>query len=150
MITLALFKKMANDDVAGLVEDENFFWEEMPLQSNGKPAKGVWLVTRGGDASRSPSGWNLKTTIDFYIAMPNKAMTEATHQAILEWLIENPTICELSGSVGSVEYAFENIRLRPTTTPQNEGATENGLVVKFASAQLIYDIKHNDEEICYV
>lgn len=141
MITLALFRKIASDGVAGLIEDENFFWEEMPLQNNGKPASGVWLITRGGDASRSPQGYNLKTTVDFYVAMPNKALTEATQQALLEWLIANPAICNLSGSVGDLNYAFENIRLRPTTTPQNEGATENGLIVKFASAQITYDIK---------
>ena len=28
MITYALFKKMSDDGVAGLVEDKNFFWEE--------------------------------------------------------------------------------------------------------------------------
>lgn len=145
MITYGLFREMADRNVAGLVADKNFFWEEMPLQSNGKPASGVWLITRGGDASMSPKAWNLKTTVDFYVAMANKVKTEATQQAILEWIIENPTICELGGSVGGVEYCYENIRLRPTTTPQNEGVTENGLIVKFASVQITYDIKKMEE-----
>lgn len=145
MITYALFKKMSDDEVAGLRADENFFWEEMPLQSNGKPASGVWLVTRGGDASMSPQALNLKTTVDLYVAMGNKIATEATQQAILEWIIANPAICELCGSVGGAIYSYENVRLRPTTTPQNEGVTENGLIVKYASLQVTYDIKNNKE-----
>lgn len=144
MITLALFRAMA-DEIDDLVSDpnsseRNFYWEEAPLQSNGDPAKGVWLVTRGGDASMSPKKLNLKTTVDFYVAFNNKVQTEVFHKAILDWLIANRAICELGGSVDGTDYSFTNIRIQPATTPQNEGATENGLIVKVASAQLVYDI----------
>lgn len=141
MITLALLNQMNTEKVAGLTKDTDFFWEEMPLQKNGKPASGVWLVTRGGDASMSPKGLNLKTTVDFYVAFANKTKTEVVHRQILDWLIENPTICALSGSVDgtSYSYSFSNVRIRPTQTPQNDGVTENGLIVKVASAQLVYD-----------
>lgn len=141
MITLALLNQMNQENVAGLVKDSDFFWEEMPLQKNGKPASGVWLVTRGGDASMSPKGLNLNTTVDFYVAFANKTKTEVVHQQILDWLIANPTICELSGSVDGTDYSysFSNVRIRPTQTPQNDGVTENGLIVKVASAQLVYD-----------
>lgn len=143
MITLALFRQMATDGVAGLVKDQNFFWEEMPLQKNGKPAQGVWLITRSGDASNSPTGLNLKTTVDFYVAMANKAQTEMVLDEIQTYLLEHPCFCELSGSVGDITYAYANIRVRPTTTPQNDGVTENGLIVKMASAQLTYDKSTN-------
>ena len=141
MITLALLTQMANDNVAGLVIDENAFWEQAPLRKDGQPASGVWLVTRGGNAMNSPKGLNLRTTVDFYVALANKPTTEAVHQQILEWLISNPCICELSGSVGGTIYNYYNIRVRPTTTPQNFVVTENNLVVKIASAELVYDIK---------
>ena len=141
MITLALLTQMANDNVAGLVIDENAFWEQAPLRKDGQPASGVWLVTRGGNATNSPKGLNLRTTVDFYVALANKPKTEAVHQEILEWLIDNPCICELVGSVGGITYGFYNIRVRPTTTPQNYVVTENNLVVKIASAELVYDIK---------
>jgi hypothetical protein len=141
MITLALLEAMtAQDGIPGLVLDKNCFWEQAPLQKDGNPASGVWLVTRGGNAANSPKGLNLRSTVDFYVALANKPKTEATHQQILEWLIAHPTICELSGSVGGVTYSFSNIRLRPTTTPQNLVVTENNLVVKIASAELVYDI----------
>lgn len=139
MITLAIFDKMAEDGVGGLTRNTDFFWEEMPLQSNGKPANGVWLVTRGGDASMSPKGRNLKTTVDFYVAFGNKAKTEMVQKAILDYFIQNMCFCELSGSVGDIIFNYSNVRVRATTTPQNDGVTENGLIVKMASYQLVYD-----------
>lgn len=141
MITLALLKQMVDDEVANLVIDKNCFWEQAPLQKDGSPASGVWLVTRGGNASRSPKGLNLRSTVDFYVALANKPQTEAVHQQILEWIIANPCICELTGSVGGTTYAYYNVRVRPTTTPQNFVVTQNNLVVKIASAELVYDIK---------
>ena len=141
MITLALLEQMASENVAGMVIDQNCFWEQAPLQKDGKPASGVWLVTRGGNAANSPKGLNLRSTVDFYVALANKPKTEAVHQEILEWLIKNPCICEMVGSVGGTTYSYSNIRVRPTTTPQNFVVTENNLVVKIASAELVYDIK---------
>lgn len=140
MITLALLKQMVDDKVADLKIDQNCFWEQAPLQKDGSPASGVWLVTRGGNASNSPKGLNLRSTVDFYVALANKPKTESVHQKILEWLIKNPCICELVGNVGGIAYSFTNIRVRPTTTPQNFVVTQNNLVVKIASAEIIYDI----------
>lgn len=140
MITLALLKQMVNDNVADLVIDQNCFWEQAPLQKDGSPASGIWLVTRGGNASNSPKGLNLRSTVDFYVALASKPKTEDVHQQILQWIIQNPCICELSGSVGGTTYSFTNIRIRPTTTPQNFVVTQNNLVVKIASAEIIYDL----------
>lgn len=140
MITLALLNAMNDASVAGLTKNEDFFWEEVPLQKSGKPARGVWLVTRGGDASNSPKGLNLKTTVDFYVAFGNKTQTEVVHQQILDWILENPSICSLSGSVGDkYYYSYSNLRIRPTLTPENVGMDENGAIVKVASALLTYD-----------
>ena len=145
MITLAILEQMVADKVANLVADENCFWEQAPLQKNGKPATGVWIVTRGGSAMNSPKGLNLHSTIDFYVALANKPKTEAVHQAIMTWIMSNPCFCELVGSVGGTNYSFHNVRIRPTTTPQNIMITENNLVVKIASAELVYDINNNME-----
>lgn len=139
MITLAIFRQMVADGVADLEKDKNFFWEEAPLQHDGKPAKGVWLVTRGGDISNSRKGLNMRTTVDFYIAFGNKAKAEATYMAIQEWLRGHKVICGLAGEVDKYTYAFRNIRIRPSQSPQNAGATENGLIVKVASILVIYD-----------
>lgn len=140
MITLAILQKMAEDQVANLTVDKNFFWEELPLQKNGEPAQGVWIVTRGGALNNSPHGLNQRTTVDYYVAFRDKTKTEAVLAQIQDWIRNNPGICELSGTVGDNRYAFANIRIWPTTTPQNYGATSNGLIVKMASAQVYYDI----------
>ena len=140
MITLAILEKMAEDEVANLTVDKDFFWEEAPLQKNGNPAQGVWLVTRGGNASNNPKGFNLRSTVDFYVAFGNKPKTEKVQQQILQWILENRYFCYMSGTVGDTTYKFNNVRVRPATTPENYGATENGLIVKIASADIIYDL----------
>lgn len=141
MITLAILNAMNADGVGGLTKNKDFFWEELPLLNQGKPAEGVWLVTRSGDASMSPKKLNLKTTVDFYVAFKNKAKTEVVQKAILDWLIDRRSICELSGSIDGTTYGykFSNVRILPTTTPENVGANENGMIVKLASALLTYD-----------
>lgn len=141
MITLALFNQMAADGVANLTKNKDFFWEELPLQANGKPATGVWLVTRGGTTSPTARPLNMHTTVDFYVAFPNKAQTEVVHGQILDYFNTTKGFCELSGSVSGTdyEYDFTNVRIHPTTTPQNDGVTENGVIVKVASVELVYD-----------
>lgn len=144
MITLAILQAITTD-VASLTLDQNAFWEEEPLQHDGKPAQGAWFVTRGGSLTNTPNGFNQKATIDFYIAYQNKAKTEAIHADILAWLRSHPYICKLSGTAGDSGYTYEfkNIRLRPTTTPQNYGATDNGNIIKLASADIVYDLSTN-------
>lgn len=142
MITLAILEQMVTDQVAGLTIDKDCFWEQAPLQKDGNPASGVWLVTRGGNAMASTKGLNLRSTVDFYVAFANKPKTEDVHKKILEWIISNPCFCELAGSVGGTTYSFYNVRLRPTTTPQTTMITGNNLIVKIASAELVYDINN--------
>jgi len=148
MITLALFDCMVEEKVADLIGDEsdpkrNFFWEEAPLTIDGeysKLASGVWLITRPGNIDSTSKGLNLKTTVDFYVAFKDKIRIEEVHQSIRHWLTENRYICHLSSRTGdTTTYQFSNIRIRPTTTPQNSGVTENGLFIKVASALLVYD-----------
>lgn len=143
MISLAILKQMASENVANLVIDKNAFWEEAPLQKDGAPAQGVWFITRGGSAQNSPKGLNLHSTVDIFVALANKPKTEKVHQDILSWLLKNPTFCELAGSVGGVDYDFTNVRIRPTTTPQNSAITQNHLIVKVVSVNIIYDLKNN-------
>lgn len=139
MITYAIFRQMLKDEVGGLTENKDFFLEEVPGQKEGKPANGVWLVTRPGNISNSRKGLNLKTTIDFYVATNNKIKTEAIHRDIRQYFEAKLCFCSLNGSIGDTSYNFSNVRVRPTSTPQNVGATENNLIVKVASVELVYD-----------
>lgn len=141
MITLALLNKMVEDHVGGLVKNKDFFWEEMPLHKDGKPASGVWIVTRTSSNNSGRNGHNLKTTADFYVAFANKAKTEVVHKAIRDYITTHLCFCELSGSIDGTDYtySFTNVRMRGMTTPQVDGITENGLIVKLASVELVYD-----------
>lgn len=139
MIAIAILKQMAEENVAGLTLDKDFFCEELPLQKDGFPAQGVWIVTRGGSSRNTPNGINQHTTLDFYVAFKNKAKTDETHAKISEWVRQNTYICKLSGNVGGTSYDVRNIRIWPTTTPQTFGATENGNIVKFASIDVTFD-----------
>ena len=146
MITLAILQKMAADGVAGLQTDKNFFWEEAPLQKNGEPAEGVWIVTRGASLVGTPHGLNQRATADFYVAFADKTKTETTLREIIDWIRANLGICELSGTVGDSRYHYENIRIRPTQSPSNQGVTANGLIVKVASAEIYYDQTNQQED----
>lgn len=139
MLTIALLKQMAEDGVAGLVLDKSLFCEESPMKPDGSFAEGVWAVTRGGSIQNNPHGINLRSTIDLYVAFSNRVKIETTHQAILEWIQSHQYFCELSGSVGGVDYSLHNIRLRTSTTPQTSGTTSNGVLVKVASMVVYYD-----------
>lgn len=139
MIAFALYEQMAKDGVGGLVRNKDFFWEEARLQPDGNPASGVWLVTRAGSITSSRRGLNLRTTIDFYIATRNKLRTETLHQAIRQYLTKNMYFCRLAGEFKGIAYDFVNVRVRPATTSQNDGMTQNELIVKVASAELVYD-----------
>lgn len=141
MITLALYEQMAQDGVGDLTRNKDFFWEEVPLQHDGNPAAGVWLVTRAGSITQSTKGLNLRTTVDFYIATRDKIKTELLHQSIRQYLTKNMCFCKLAGEVKGRSYEYVNVRVRPESTPQNDGSTQNGLIVKVASAQLVYDDK---------
>lgn len=142
MITLALFEKMVADGVAGLTRNKDFFWEEIPGQHDGTPANGVWLVTRADTISNTHRGLNLRTTVDFFVVTNNKVRTEQILQQIRQYITTQRYFCELSGSIGGVDYHYENVRVRPETTPANEGAVNN-MIVKMASATLVYDDKNN-------
>ena len=137
--TIDLFQRNKNIDKIYISTIDDYIGHVKEEVEIGQYTKVVDVIG-GGDASQSPKGLNLKTTVDFYVALANKPKTEKTHQEILEWILKNPCICELSGSIGGTTYDYTNIRIRPTTTPQNFIVSENGLVIKLASANIIYDI----------
>lgn len=145
MITRAIFDQMINDGVANLDADSNFYLDEAPLQSNGKPAEGVWLIERAGSATPTVRRNNQSTVIDFYVGFKDKTKIDSSLKAILDWLASwnGRGICTISGSVDGTttgeQYSVSNVRIWMTATPSNQGQTENGIIVKMASAQVFYD-----------
>ena len=76
----------------------------------------------------------------------DKTKTETTLREIIDWIRANLGICELSGTVGDSRYHYENVRIRPTQSPSNQGVTSNGLIVKVASAEIYYDQPNQQED----
>lgn len=143
MITYAIMKAIADAGTAGLTIDKDFYWEQEPLQANGKPAQGAWLLSRGGSNVDTTKGLNQRVTIDIYVAYNDKTKTEATLKAIADWIRNNRVICTLSGTASGSSYAFTNVRITPATTPQNVGLNAtNGQVIKTVSADIVFDINH--------
>lgn len=143
MITYAIMKAIADAGTAGLTIDKDFYWEQEPLQANGKPAQGAWLLSRGGSNVDTTKGLNQRVTIDIYVAYNDKTRTEATLKAIADWVRNNRVICELNGTASGSSYAFTNVRITPATTPQNVGLNAtNGQVIKTVSADIVFDINH--------
>ena len=143
MITYAIMKAIADAGAAGLTIDKDFYWEQEPLQANGKPAQGAWLLSRGGSNVDTTKGLNQRVTIDIYVAYNDKTKTEATLKAIADWIRNNRIICALNGTASGSSYAFTNIRITPATTPQNVGLNAtNGQVIKTVSADIVFDINH--------
>lgn len=143
MITYAIMKAIADAGTAGLTIDKDFYWEQEPLQANGKPAQGAWLLSRGGSNVDTTKGLNQRVTIDIYVAYSDKTKTEATLKAIADWIRNNRVICALNGTASGSSYAFTNIRITPATTPQNVGLNAtNGQVIKTVSADIVFDINH--------
>lgn len=143
MITYAIMKAIADSGTAGLTIDKDFYWEQEPLQANGKPAQGAWLLSRGGSNVDTTKGLNQRVTIDIYVAYNDKTKTEATLKAIADWIRNNRVICALNGTASGSSYAFTNIRITPATTPQNVGLNAtNGQVIKTVSADIVFDINH--------
>lgn len=143
MITYAIMKAIADAGTAGLTIDKDFYWEQEPLQANGKPAQGAWLLSRGGSNVDTTKGLNQRVTIDIYVAYNDKTTTETTLKAIADWVRNNRVICALNGTVSGSSYAFTNVRITPATTPQNVGLNAtNGQVIKTVSADIVFDINH--------
>lgn len=143
MITYAIMKAIADAGTAGLTIDKDFYWEQEPLQANGKPAQGAWLLSRGGSNVDTTKGLNQRVTIDIYVAYNDKTRAEATLKAIADWVRNNRVICELNGTASGSSYAFTNVRITPATTPQNVGLNAtNGQVIKTVSADIVFDINH--------
>lgn len=143
MITYAIMKAIADAGTAGLTIDKDFYWEQEPLQANGKPAQGAWLLSRGGSNVDTTKGLNQRVTIDIYVAYNDKTQTETTLKAIADWIRNNRVICALNGTASGSSYAFTNVRITPATTPQNVGLNAtNGQVIKTVSADIVFDINH--------
>jgi len=131
--------------VAQLLEDEGFgtvdqdiFWEDMPLDSQGNPKDGIWIVPRGSALSR------FQTTIqafDIYSRYANKITGSKKLEAILQYIKDAyDEVCELPTVPPYSTTLYNEVRLRPVSGIENVGTDEQDKVVRVISAEIQYNI----------
>lgn len=135
MITLSILKELENEGFGTI--DTNLFLEEAPLDTNGKPKNGLWLVTRGSTVSRT----NVEIqSLDLYSRFTNKLTGHTKLAEALEWLQEAYSdVCTLPAVAPYTTQTYTNVRIFPTSSIQNAGVDENGKIVRVISFDVYYN-----------
>lgn len=139
MVTLHIAKWLEDEGFGTL--DQDIFWEEVPLDSNGKPYDGIWVVTRGSALSR----FNTTTQqFDIYSRFANKLTGSQKLEQILEKIMEAyGDVCTLPTVPPYSLTVYDNVRLRPISGIENVGSDEQDKIVRVVSAEVQYNIKEN-------
>lgn len=132
MVTLHLLKSLANNGFGTI--DTDLFWEEVPLDSEGNPREGLWIVTRGSAVTRYDS--NIQA-FDIYARYANKIKTQQKLNDILKyfWSIQGET-CTLPTVPPYSLSAYTNVRIFPTSSVENVGSDEQDKIVKVISGEI--------------
>jgi len=129
--------------IAQLLEDEGFgtldstiFWEDMPLDANGKPIDGLWIVPRGAALSR----FDYTTqSFDIYARDKNKVTSSRLLEDILEYLqTAYEEVCELPTVPDVSSTRYYDCRIQPTSAIENVGVDEQDKVVRVISGEIKY------------
>ena len=135
MIALHILKLLENENFGTI--DTDLFFEEVPLDSAGKPKQGVWIVERGTDISRLT---HQTQNFDIYSRYTNKLTGYKKLESILGFLQEAyGEVCELPTVPPSSTAEYNNVRIEPTSSVENAGVDENGKVVRVISGIVRYD-----------
>lgn len=134
MIALHILKLLENEGFGTI--DTDLFFEEVPLDGNGVPRQGIWIVERGTDVNR----FNTQTqNFDIYSRYTNKLTGYKKLEAILDYLQEAyGNVCTLPAVPPHSSTVYENVRLTPTSSVENVGVDENNKIVRVISGTVQY------------
>lgn len=134
MVTLHILR-LLQDAGFGTI-DTNLFWEEAPLDANGNPIEGVWIVTRGAPVSRISV---TTQAFDIYERYSNKITTAKKLEAILHYLQDSyGLVCDLPAVPPHSLTNYTNATITPTSGVENVGTDENDKIVKVISGEINY------------
>lgn len=135
MVTLSICKWLEQEGFGTL--DTDIFWEEVALNSAGKPKDGIWVVPRGSPLSRFDT---TTQAFDVYSRYANKITGSLKLEAILEKLKEAyGDVCTLPAVPPYLSTEYYNVRLRPTSGIENVGSDEQDKIVRVISAEVQYN-----------
>lgn len=134
MIALHILKLLENEGFGTI--DSDLFFEEAPLDGQGKPKQGVWIVERGTSVNR----FNTQTqNFDIYSRYTNKLTGYKKLEGILDFLQEAyGEVCELPAVPPYSSTVYENVRIEPTSSVENVGTDVDNKIVRVISGIVQY------------
>lgn len=135
MIALNILKLLEESGFGTI--DTDLFFEEAPLNSQGIPKEGVWIVERGTAVTR----FNHQTqNFDIYSRYTNKLTGYKKLEAILDYLQEAyDGVCTLPTVPPHSSAIYENVRIVPTSSVENVGTDDNNKIVRVISGTVTYE-----------
>lgn len=134
MIALHILKLLENEGFGTI--DSDLFFEEAPLDGQGKPKQGCWIVERGTSVNR----FNTQTqNFDIFSRFSNKLTGYKKLEAILEYLQEAyGEVCELPAVPPHSSTVYGNVRIEPTSSVENVGTDVDNMIVRVISGTVQY------------
>ena len=135
MIALHLLK-LLEDEGFGTI-DQDLFFEEAPLDKQGNPKNGVWIVERGTAVTRFT---HQTQNFDIYSRYTDKITGYKKLGDILDFLQEAyDEVCTLPAVPPYSNAVYENTRIVPTSSVENVGVDENNKIVRVISGSITYE-----------
>lgn len=136
MITLHILKLLENEGFGTI--DTDLFFEEAPLNKQGKPEQGVWIVERGTAITRFN---HTSQNFDIYSRYTDKLTGYEKLNDILDYLQESyGEVCELPEVPPYSNKEYKNVRITPTSSVENVGTDENNRIVRAISGAIQFNI----------
>ena len=134
MIALHILKLLEEERFGTI--DVNLFFEEAPLNKQGVPKDGIWIVERGTPVSRVNS--NIQN-FDIYARYTDKLTGYQKLDEILEFLrLAYGEVCDLPLAPPYSDIQYTNVSIIPTSSVENIGTDENNKIVRAISGQVQY------------
>lgn len=135
MIALHLLK-LLEDNNFGII-DQDLFFEEAALDSQGKEKNGIWIVERGTAVNRFTTQIQ---NFDLYARYTSKLTGYQKLEAILDFLQEAyGDVCELPQVPPHSNKVYTNVRIEPTSSVENAGVDSAGKIVRVISGVVQYN-----------
>lgn len=132
MVSLHIAKLLADQGFGTL--DTDIFWEDMPLDSQGNPKNGIWIVPRGTPVSRFN---HTQQPFDIYSRYSNKVTGSKKLEDILDYLQEAfEEVCELPTVPPHSTTRYYDCTITPTSVIENVGSDEQDKVVRVISGEI--------------
>lgn len=136
MVTLHIAKLLEDNGFGTL--DQDIFWEDMPLDAQGDPIDGIWVVARGSALTRIN---HTVQSFDIYSRSSNKLASSKKLEDLLNYLQQAyQEVCDLPTVPPYSMTEYTNVRITPVSGIENVGVDEQDKVVRVISGEVRYAV----------